>query len=409
MTFVVEAVDGGGARKTFTREAGTAAKLAAMLKDEGLLVLSVREAAEPADPEEPCREPPFWHPSWLLRMTAFDVELGLRQMAAMIKSGVTLLFALRTVADQSGKPRAARVWRKVADRVFAGGSFAEALAEQKGCFGEITVRLAEVGERSGELEFALSRAADQMEARRNLRATVVNALAYPFVAVAMTIGVSIFLVVGVIPKIADFLRSSGTDLPALTEMLMSFSEWMIANGLSVAAAIAAIAVAWSAVRFFPLGREYEDVFLLKIPVTGRILRLSGTALFARSMEIMLAAGVTLIDSLDTAAGLLSNRRLRRRVRSARESVMRGMSLAEALSPAKEFLPMLRRMAAVGEVTGGISDAFGETARFHEMMLAIAVKRFGMLIEPVMIVITAGIVGFVYIAFFLAMFAIAGAN
>ena len=149
--------------------------------------------------------------------------------------------------------------------------------------------------------------------------------------------------------------------------------------------------------------------MLRIPVTGRILRLSGTTLFARSMQIMTESGVTLLDALATGVRLMSNRRLRRRVRDAHDGVLGGRSLAESLGPAVEFTPMLRHMAAVGEVGGALPETFGETARLHEMMLAIAVKRFGMLIEPVMIVVTGAIVGFVYIAFFTAIFTIAGAS
>ena len=151
------------------------------------------------------------------------------------------------------------------------------------------------------------------------------------------------------------------------------------------------------------------MFLLKIPITGRILRLSGTALFARALQIMLESGVPLLDALATSARLMSNRRFRRRAAAAHDGVMRGLPLAESLAPATEFMPMLGRMAAVGEVSGSLPEAFGETARFHEMLLALAVKRFGMLIEPVMIVVTGCIVGFVYIAFFMALFAIAGTN
>ncbi len=408
MTFTVKAVDPTGARRTFTREAASAEELSAALKSEGFLVLSVSSPARPSPNRRDERAQPAKPRLSILPMSGFDVEMGLRQLASMVKSGVTLLFALRTVAEQASRRSAQRAWLKLADRVCAGGSFAEALEEQRGRFGEITVRLAEVGERSGELEFALTRAADQLEARRNLRTTVINALVYPFVAVSMAIGVSAYLVVGVIPKIADFLRSAGTDLPEMTEMLMDVSDWVIANGWTILLGAVASVALWIVVRLVPAGREAEDVLLLRIPITGRILRLSGTALFARSMEIMLAAGVTLLDALETAAKLLSNSRLRRRVRAAREEVVKGESLAQSLQPAHEFLPMLVRMAAVGEVTGGLPEAFGETARYHEMLLGITVKRFGMLIEPVMIIVTAGIVGFVYIAFFMALFAIAGA-
>jgi len=171
--------------------------------------------------------------------------------------------------------------------------------------------------------------------------------------------------------------------------------------------VAAAVTAWFVVRLNEQGREWQDAFLLHVPVTGRILRLSSTALFARSMQIMTESGVTLLDALETVARLHANRRCRRRVRQAHEAVLRGASLGDGLRRAREFTPMLRRMAAVGETTGALPETFDEAARFHEMLLALAVRRFGMLIEPVMIAVTGVIVGFVYIAFFMAIFAIAG--
>ena len=403
MLFEVTARDQAGVLRTFSREAETRDALVLGLRAEKLLVLGVREVAV-------ARElPPLWHPSWLRPVTGFDVEMGLRQLASMLRSGVTLLKGLATVQEQAISPRAKRTWQRVKKQVFGGGSFAAALADQPRRFGEIVVRLAEVGEKSGELEHALTRAADQMEARRNLRTAVVNALLYPVIAVLMAVGVSAYLVVAVIPKLAEFLQSGGAALPPVTQALMDFSAWVNANGLAILAGIGCAVAVWVAVRLVAAGREAEDALLLRVPVAGRILRLSGTALFARAMQIMTESGVTLLDSLATSARLMSNRRFRRRAIAAHDGVMRGQSLAESLAQGVEFMPMLRRMAAVGEVSGSLPETFGETARFHEMLLAVAVKRFGMLIEPVMIVVTGGIVGFVYIAFFMALFAIAGTN
>ena len=403
MRFEVTAKDTAGVRRTFSRDAETREALMAQLRSEGLLVLDVHEEIQ-------ARElPPFWHLSWLKPVTGFDVEMGLRQLASMLRSGVTLLKGLATVQDQAFSPRAKRTWMRVKAHVFQGGSFAEALGKQPKRFGEIVVRLAEVGEKSGELEHAVTRAADQMEARRNLRSAVINALLYPVLAVAMATGVSVYLVVAVIPKISEFLRAGGSELPALTQSLMDFSAWVNTNGLTILTCLGGAVAAWCTIRLHEGGRELEDVFLLKIPITGRILRLSGTALFARALQIMLESGVPLLDALATSARLMSNRRFRRRAAAAHDGVMRGLPLAESLAPATEFMPMLGRMAAVGEVSGSLPEAFGETARFHEMLLALAVKRFGMLIEPVMIVVTGCIVGFVYIAFFMALFAIAGTN
>ena len=389
--------------RVFSRAAESRGQLMAELRSERLVVLSVEETRDDA------ALPPRWHPSWLRPVTGFDVEMGFRQLAAMLRSGVTLLSALQTVADQSFKPRAMRTWREVAEAVRRGRALAEALADRPRLFGELAVRLSEVGERTGELERAMSRAADQMEARRNLRTQVINALVYPALAVAMAVGVSAFLVLAVIPKISEFLRSGGAELPELTQLLMDCSAWVRANGLSLAVGIVASAVAWNVVRRNERGREAQDVLLLRLPVAGRILRLSGTALFARSMQIMTESGVTLLDALATASRLMANRRLRRRVARAHDLVMQGNTLRQSLAEAPEFLPMLSRMAAVGESTGALPEAFGEAARFHEMMLAVAVKRFAIVIEPVMICVTGLIVGFVYIAFFMAIFAIAGSH
>ena len=403
MEFLVRARDPAGVTRTFSREAETREALVAALRAERLLVLSIEERPSPA------ALPPAWHPSWLSPVTGFDVETGLRQLASMLRSGVPLLAALQTTAEQSMKPRAKRVWLGVAEAVSRGRTFAEALAAAPRHFDELVVRLAEVGERTGELELTMSRAVDQLEARRNLRTQVINALVYPVMAVVMAVGVSAFLVIAVIPKVSEFLQSGGAELPAITQLLMDISDWIRLNWLSVLVGLVAAVAAWNLVRLNEKGREAEDLILLRLPVTGRILRLSGTALFSRSMEIMIASGVTLLDALATASHLMINRRFRHRVVDARDAVLKGQSLADAFGPAVEFLPMLRRMAAVGETTGALPEAFGETARFHEMMLAVAVRRFGVIIEPVLICITGVIVGFVYIAFFMAIFAMAGTN
>ena len=403
MRFRVRARDAAGITRTDLRDAESRDALMVRLRTERLLVLDVEEVRE-AD-----GLPSAWHPAWLKPMTGFDVEMGLRQLASMLRSGVTLVNALSTVEDQALSPRARRTWRRVRESILHGHSFAESLALEPRHFDEIVIRLGEVGERSGELEHAVTRAADQLEARRNLRTAVVNALVYPVVAVVMAVGVSAYLVMAVIPKVTEFLVSGGAQLPTITQLLVDVSAWINANGATILAVLAGVAAAWIAVGFHAGGRELEDAFLLRLPITGRILRLAGTALFARSMQIMTESGITLLDSLATATRLMANRRFRRRVRNAHDGVMKGQSLAESLRPAVEFTPMLRRMAAVGEVTGSLPEIFGETARFHEMLLALAVKRFGMLIEPVTICITGGIVGFVYVAFFMALFAMAGTN
>ena len=397
--------DGSGNSREGRLEAPSAAALAQRLRADGLLVFSVEEDGDAWDREG---LPPRFHPAWLLPTASLDLELGFRQISSMLRGGVSLTLALQTVAAQSRRPRAARAWLFLLGRIRAGESLSAAMDALPRIFREEIVQLVRVGEHSGELDSAFARAADQLAARRDVRALVANALVYPCLTLLLAVGVSVFLVVSVIPRIATFLRSGNTALPPLTQALMDVSGWIRAHGLAVLAGLAAAAAAAWLVRLHPRGREAEDAFLLHVPVTGKILRTSGTAVFARVMSMLLESGVTLLDALRVSTRVLPNRRLARRIDSARDGVMRGEPLSAVLARAPEFLPMLPRMAAVAETTGSLGEAFGEVARFHETLLAISVKRLSAVIEPVTILVTGAIVGFVYVSFFLALFSMANA-
>ena len=357
-------------------EAESASRLAEQLRASGWVVLGIEEARGRAARGDGL--PPYWNPAWLMPVTSLDIELGFRQLASMLRSGVSILAALQTVALQSACPRA---------------------------FGEYVTQLVRVGEHSGEMDVSMTRAADHLELHRDVRMMVANALIYPCIATLMAVGVSAYLVAVVIPKISTFLETSGAKLPALTQSLIDFSAWIRLNGFSVLAVLAGCVLSWLAIRRHPAGREAQDVLLIRIPVVGRILRLSQTAIFARGTGLLIDSGVTLLDALGIVEKLLGNRRFARRIGDARLSVMRGEPLAAALERAREFFPLLVRMTAVAETTGTLGPTLDEVARFHEKLLVISIKRFSVLVEPVVIILTGVIVGFVYIAFFMALFSL----
>jgi type IV pilus assembly protein PilC len=402
MVFTATVRDRDGNTRQIVRNAVSSSDFVAALRSEGLLVISVSEAPEDSSGRPKNRRFRF------RRMSSFAVEMGLRQISSMLTSGITLLLAVRTVAEQSPSRRVRRVWDSIADKIVGGMSFAAALEDDIGTFGEITVRLAEVGEKTGELENTMRRAADQLENALDLRTAVVNVLVYPALALITTFAVTTYLVGVVIPKLGEFLVESGGELPAITQFLLDISGWFRLYSLDVLVWTVAAAAPWWAVRLTEKGRELEDALILRIPLAGKVLKVAGTAIFARSVQIMTESGLTLLDTLDTSARIVTNRRLRRRVETCRAAIVAGSSLSDSLAEAREFMPMLRHMAAVGEVSGSLPNAFRETARYHELVLAITIKRLGIFIEPVMILITGTIVGFVYIAFFMALFAIATA-
>lgn len=399
--FSYRARNAQGQTQTGQAESESASRLAEQLRADGLMVLSVTPAKAQSVRQDGL--PPWWDPAWLLPVTSLDVELGFRQMASMLRSGVSVLTALKTTSMQSSRPRAASLWLNLEDHIRRGGTLSDAMRLNKRCFTDYIIQLVRVGEHSGEMDTSLSRAAEHLELHRNVRMMVVNALIYPCIATVMAVGVSAYLVFAVIPKISVFLEASGARLPGVTQALIDVSHWLRLNGPLAAAIVIGVIAAWFAIRRHSVGREMQDSILLRLPVAGRILRLSATAVFARGLGLLIDSGVTLLDALSALEQLLSNRRLSRRIARAREGVMRGETLATMLEQAPEFLPHLARMTAVAEATGTLGPTLEEVARFHESLLVIAIKRFSVLIEPLMIIVTGGIVGFVYIAFFMALF------
>jgi type IV pilus assembly protein PilC len=394
--------DTSGASQSGTLSAGSMEMLTSELRGRGLLVVDIEPVAEGAP-----RGAATWSPRTWLRATSFDVEMGFQQLATMMHSGLSLLASLRTVAEQARRVKAAAVWHNVADRIEQGATFGDSLAAQGGSFSEHVVQLVRVGETSGNLDTALRSSAEHLERTRQMRLTVINALAYPVVVVLLSVGVAAFMVLGVIPKIQNYIGGRGRSLPPITQTLLDVSGFVQTYLPHFAVGLIAALLALVFIYRWPPGRLAMDGGLLKIPIIGGVLRLSGTAVFARGLGVLLESGVTLLDSLRTTERLIGNRALASRIAAARETVLRGGTLAGALAEGRTFMPMLGRMVAVGENAGTLAPVLGEVAKFHENQLVAVIRRMSVLIEPVVIIVVGGIVGFVYIAFFLALFSLAG--
>jgi type IV pilus assembly protein PilC len=335
------------------------------------------------------------------------VEAGFRQLASMLASGLSLLAALRTVAEQARRPRAAFIWRSVAEQIEQGGTFAAAVAMHRRVFTEHLVELVRVGENSGTLEAAVTRGAEHLERMRNLRMVVLNAVTYPAIVLVLAVGVTAFMLLEVIPKIQRFLTASGRALPAMTQALIDVSR-AVQNAVPYTLiALVALVIAFILIRRWPPGRLALDGAALRIPLIGGILRMAGTARFSRGLGILLESGVTLLNALGVVERLVGNRALAARVIAAKESILRGGTLAAGLLAGREFLPMLGRAVAVGESAGTLSHVLSEVSRYHEGQLLVTVRRLSAFIEPAVILIVGGIVGFVYVSFFIALFSISG--
>lgn len=403
--FAYTARDGAGRPQQGALDAPSATAAVDDLRGRGWLVLDFREdlPAKPTESLLSSLSPANWLPA-----RSVDIELSLRQMAVMLRSGLTLLSALTAVAENAPRRALRRMWNEVAAQIQEGASLADAMGQQRR-FSPMLIQLVRVGEETGELEPVLTRSADILEHRRLLLASILTALAYPAIVLLAAIGVSTFMVVSLIPKLERFLSTIGRRLPPITRLLLDISKYSQEYGIHVLLVLAVCIAASIALYCWPPGRLWIDRFALRVPLVGGILRLAGTVSFASGLAALLHSGITLLEGLRTVERLQRNRYLALQVAAAREAVIRGGNLATPLQTPHAFMPMLSRMVAVGETAGTLDEVLDEVAKFYESQLQATIRRLSVIIEPVIIVVVGGIVGFVYIAFFMALFAAGGAT
>lgn len=397
--FYFVAQDPSGVKRNGTTEAINSAEVVQELRGRGWLVLKVENSL----PEKRLK-PSFsvFQPKNWLRIRSIDVEIALQQLSVMLKSGISLLSAMEVVAKQSQREKMATVWREMETAVREGASLAEAMEKYR-CFNRLTVQLVQVGEYSGQLETVLIRSAETLEHRRNRRSQMLHALAYPTIVFFAAIGVTIFMLVSVIPKIERFLSTLGRKLPPLTQLLVDISYYVVQYWLFTLLGGTILIFAFLAFYFWPEGRYWVDRIVLKIPILGRIFRLSGTILFSRTMATLIGSGLTILESLRLVAQLHYNKYLAERVQQTREYVLQGGSFAEPLALQGAYMPMLSSMVEIGETSGTLEQTLTDVAQFHEKQLQFMIRWLSTLIEPMIIIVVGGIVGFVYIAFFVALF------
>jgi type IV pilus assembly protein PilC len=271
----------------------------------------------------------------------------------------------------------------------------------------MVIHLVRVGEQTGTLDRVLDRASETLERRRLLKTQLLTALTYPIIVLIAAVGVATFMVLYVIPKIRVFLNSLGRKLPPLTQALVDISDFIQNYVLYFGVGAILLLVGFVFLYRWPPSRLTIDRVALRLPLLGHLLTLSSTAQFAHALSVMLRSGVTLVESLRTMELLQGNKYLAQRVAESRGAVLGGGSLGGTLLAQRTFMPMLAQMVTVGEQSGTLDDVLEDVAKFYEGQLQSTIKLFSSIIEPVIIAVVGGVVGFVYIAFFVALYSTTG--
>ncbi len=334
---------------------------------------------------------------------AMDLALLTRQLATLLRSGMQLEEALGAVAQQSGKPRVQRILLAVRSRVREGHSLASGLGEFPAVFPELYSRTVEAGEQSGHLEEVLERLADYTEKRHELRQKTLIALFYPGILVFMSIAIIAALLAYVVPKIVKVFENAGQELPAITRGLIAVSDFVRDWGLVVAALLVIGLLLFRRAMRRPGPRRAAHRLWLRLPVIGHLIQGLNTARFARTLSILSASSVPILEALRISGQVLTSMPMREAVEGATHAVREGASLRSALDQTGYFPPMTLSLIGSGEASGNLEAMLERAADIQEKEVETFISAFLGLFEPLLIIVMGGVVLLIVIAILVPIF------
>jgi type IV pilus assembly protein PilC len=342
----------------------------------------------------------------LIPISNQDVVFFFRQLSFMTRAGLPVLQSLQLARTQVSNPNMADVIEQMVLDIRGGLPLSRALGKHPKVFPPFVQNLAVAGESTGEMDVIMERLATHLEKKGLVKSQMVNAMIYPAIVVLATIGVVTFLVFKIIPKFGDFLKSQGKPLPASTQFLLDLADFIQIYWPFMLGGAALVFFGIVAVYRSPGGRFWIDGVLLRVPVIGKVLTTGAMAQLTWALSMVLRSGVTIMDGLKITANTIGNQVISSKLERAAEQVLAGRELSSSLKhPAIPLLVV--QMITVGERTGTLDQVLEELGTYFEQRLELSIKRLGALVEPAMLLVIGGIVGFVYYAFFQAMFSLAG--
>ena len=333
-----------------------------------------------------------------------DIAIFSRQMATMMTAGVPLVQALEIVGRGHEKPAMADMILGIKSHIEGGNSFAESLGQYPLYFDDLFVNLVNAGEKSGALETLLDKIATYKEKTEAIKKKVKKAITYPAAVVVVAVIVTSILLIFVVPQFEELFKGFGADLPAFTQMVVNMSRALKSNGLPIAVLFVGSIMAFIEMhkRSAKL-RELMDRLMLKLPVIGDILYKSAVARFARTLATMFAAGVPLVDALDSVAGAAGNIIFYKAIMRIKDGVSTGQQLQLCMSQTGLFPPMAVQMIAIGEESGSLDAMAGKVADFYESEVDALVDALSSLLEPMIMAILGVLVGGLVVAMYLPIF------
>jgi type IV pilus assembly protein PilC len=338
------------------------------------------------------------------KIKPMDIALFTRQMATMMKAGVPLLQSFDIIGEGFDNPNMRKLIDDVKQEVAAGNSFATSLRKKPEYFDELYCNLVESGEQAGALENLLDRIATYKEKTEALKAKIKKAMNYPIAVVVVAVIVSAILLIKVVPQFESVFAGFGAELPAFTQMVIHISNFMQKWWFIILAAIFASAFTFrEAMKRSEKLRDAIDRGILKLPIVGDILYKSAVARFARTLSTTFAAGVPLVDALDSVAGATGNVVFKNATNKIKADVSTGMQLNFSMRTTGTFPSMAVQMTAIGEESGALDEMLSKVASFYEEEVDNMVDGLTSLMEPIIMSVLGVLIGGLIIAMYLPIF------
>ena len=390
--FDYQAVDNRGKIKKGVIEGDTPRHVRALLRDQGLMPTEV--TASLVKSKQKSQSSGFGHRQ---KISATELALFTRQLATLVESGLPLEEALLAVGEQCEKNSLKSMVMAVRTKVTEGYGLAESMAEFPHVFSHLFRAMVAAGEKSGHLDKVLDRLADYTEQRQKLRSQMIQAMVYPAIMTVVAIGVIVVLLTSVVPQIIGQFEHLGASLPGTTQFLIASSEFLQNYGLAIFLLLVIAFMGFLQLMKRPPFRYKVHQKLLVLPGLGKVIRGVNTARFARTLSILTASAVPLLESMSIAGEVLENLFIKDKVKQSADKVREGSSLRLSLEQTKLFPPMMLHMIASGEKSGQLEHMLGRAAdnqdREFEALMNISLKA----LEPAIMVTMAGIVLFIVMA------------
>lgn len=392
--YAYEGRDRTGKKRQGQVTASSRSEAIVSLKERGVAVINIKEV-----------KVSFWQQEITIGspVRLKDFVIFNRQFATLLRAGVTVVEATKILAAQTESKALKGALISIEEELRSGNPLSQATKQHPKIFPPVFNNMVQAGETAGNLDETLDRLATHFEKQHHTKQKVISALSYPAIVSVIAVVVVIFLLANVVPTFAAMFASIGSELPWITQFVLAISDWMKVYWWLVIVMFVALYMVFYFLRQKPSTKYYVDYAILKLPIFGRLFQKAAIARMTRTLSSLFSSSVPILSALAIVEKVAENEVISRVMHDAAQSLKNGKPLTEPMSKHWVFPPMVTQMIAIGEQTGALDDMLSKIADFYEMEVENTTDQLKSLIEPLMIVVLAVIVGTIVISIIVPMF------